>query len=87
MGDPANTLREIADWVGLDAQPVIDKIDAGEPLSIPHNIAGNQIRQKDSVVFKPSRGKRRPLPTVYRALAAATAAPLLPRYGYPLWRE
>ena len=64
---PSEELARIGDFVGINMEDVIARVEAGESLSIGHNIGGNAMRRSDTgcFTFKPDFAWKAELPHVY----------------------
>jgi hypothetical protein len=80
---PAEELRRIGAFLGIEVEPVLGRLAAGLPLETHHLIGGNGIRLAGSLQFDPGRERRRPpLPLWLRIAVVVLTAPLALRYGY-----
>lgn len=49
---PERTLRGIGGFVGLDLEPVIQKVVQDEAFKVGHNVGGNRVRLKQTICFE-----------------------------------
>ena len=75
--DPADELRRIGAFAGLDLSEAIAKVQEGAPISLRHSMAGNdEIKSEDGTfVFVPNAAGRRTMPWIYRVSAGILSAP------------
>jgi hypothetical protein len=78
--DPSGELRKLGEWIGCDPSGVIEKVRAGEALTIKHMYNGNPLARLGPFVFRPDVNK--PLPLRYRIIFRLIAWPLMWKYGY-----
>ena len=64
--DPAGEFRRIGAFLGVDLEPVVARIERGEPLSASHTVGGNELKLDGSFTFVPNAEGRRHLPAPYR---------------------
>lgn len=57
---PEHVLTRIGQFLGVDTSPVIRMLAKGEPLTVHHNVSGNQIRLSGQITFDPEKERRRP---------------------------
>jgi hypothetical protein len=82
--DPAPVLAVIAAWAQLEGTPPVDG-EATATLGENHTVTGNPDRlRRGPVRIRPDRAWVDGLPRGETVISTALAAPLLPRYGYPL---
>lgn len=77
---PDRELRRVGHFMDVDLEPVIERIGAGEALSLGHQIGGNELRHESTFVFN-ARGAS-PVPFWGRVAAWLLCWPMLLRYGY-----
>jgi Sulfotransferase family len=85
---PDEVLTAIMRWAGLRGPAPVGR-DGRATLGVNHTVTGNPDRLRRGPVTIAADGQwRRELPRRAALTATALAAPLLPRYGYPLtgWR-
>lgn len=83
--DPQGELKRLADFLGIDLQPVMQAIDRSEKMQVSHVIGGNDhVRADGGFVFEPKIGSHAPLPALYGAMVKVISWPLMLRYRYPL---
>ena len=50
--DPAPHISRICDEVGMDATPIIKRLEAGEPFRVGYEISGNRLLKNGAVAFR-----------------------------------
>jgi hypothetical protein len=79
---PAAELRRIEEFLGLSMQPVIDKIEMGEPLRVPHLLDGNRIRREEEITLRFDAAWRRQLTVGNRLVSVLLTLPFFILFGY-----
>jgi hypothetical protein len=90
LADPRRAVRELAAFAGLDvaANPLRFLGDRHADLRHGHSAAGNPMRfTAGRVPLRADDAWRTALLPGQRRLVGAVCAPLLRRYGYPLWSQ
>jgi Sulfotransferase family len=83
VGDPAGTIRELAEFAGVPAGPLDFLTDHSVWLGPCHSAAGNPMRfATGEVPLRQDEAWRTQLPAGQRRLVGALTAPLLSAYGY-----
>jgi len=82
--NPAEELKRIARFTGIDVSGVIEAIESGDPLPIEHKLAGNKMAKKGEFIFEPRRSKGRNLPGWLKWIGIFLTWPLLKYYGYEI---
>lgn len=54
MAAPADELKRLADWSGLDLADAIGRLGAGEPFTVGHLLTANRIRKLGRVRWSPA---------------------------------
>lgn len=81
--EPHKAMKRIGDFIGIDLSELADRMEAGKPMDIGHDIAGNQIRSgKTDFVFRPDEGWRGKLPASYRWIYWVFGMPHALLHGY-----
>lgn len=83
---PSAELGRLAKAFDLELDDVIGRIERGEPLTVGHNVGGNEIRNEGAVVFSPGKGKEHAMPRWLDYLTLVCCWPLMLAYGYSLRR-
>jgi hypothetical protein len=80
--EPSKELVRIGQFLGLSMQPVIEQIEAGQPLRVPYLLDGNRIRCETeiSLRFDDSWRKRQSLGD--RLVATLFTLPFFLLFGY-----
>lgn len=85
---PAETLRTLGGFLGVDLEATVGKIERGETLAVGHVIGGNDVRLEQGLRFEPGRERtRRQLPGWVGAMTLALCFPLMRRLGYATRRS
>lgn len=79
---PAAEFTRIAAHLGVCLDDLLAKLEQRAPLTIGHNLGGNQIRHDKQVVFNPEKGRAHELPGWLEALTFLFCWPLMLAYGY-----
>lgn len=80
--DPVGQLRRIGAFAGVKLDDLVRKVEAGEPLAVGHNVAGNRLRFREEIRIRPDFTWRERMPAPLRWILTAQLWPLLLRYGY-----
>jgi hypothetical protein len=79
---PVPELRRIGHFLNLSMEPVIEKIESGEALAVPHLLDGNRIRHQRAIHLRLDDGWRRGLPARDRLLTELLTFPFFIFFGY-----
>jgi hypothetical protein len=84
VSDPAETIRQLATFLGVDPRELLERIAAGDSFEVGHLVAGNRLRWQGKVRLDPRHlGRKGTLSrhqrVVFLALAGWLAAVLRPR--------
>jgi hypothetical protein len=79
---PADQLKRIGQFLGLSMEPVIDKIDAGEPLQVPYLLDGNRIRREKEIQLRFDDTWRKQQSLGNRLVAILFTFPFFVLFGY-----
>lgn len=81
---PEIIFQKLSEFLEIDLSEVRDAVINGHPLTFGHTIGGNGVRNEESFVFNITKGKKRPMPTFYKALIRIFCWPLMLLYGYKI---
>lgn len=80
---PAEALRRIGGFLGIDLSAAVGRLERNETLSVGHLIGGNDVRLERGLRFDPAKeATRRRLPGWVERMTVALCFPLMPRFGY-----
>ncbi len=79
--DPAQTLKDLGGFLGLDMDMVIEQMAAERPFPSGHGVGGNRMRRQGPIHIKVDEEWKTALPQ-YARLLASFSWPLASRYGY-----
>lgn len=79
---PGAELRRIGEFLGLSMDPVIEKLEAGQPLQVPCLLDGNRIRHKTEITLWFDDAWRRRLAFRHRLVAVLLTFPFFVFFGY-----
>ena len=80
---PEETLSALGRALGVPLNDVVEKLQAGRPLSVYHNLGGNRARRAGTIRFSRTAGSPRAAPSRWLSAAVDVLCwPLMRRYGY-----
>jgi hypothetical protein len=86
--EPDRELRRLGAALGIEVEPVLRMVRAGETLQAGHDIGGNDIRHEQGLRIDPQKeASRRALPRWVEVMTVGLCWPLMLRYGYSLRRQ
>ena len=80
--DPAETLREIGSFAGLDLGETGERLKRGDPVRPSHQIAGNRLRMSTAISVAKDEAWRSMMPRGQQAAFHRLGGWMLRRYGY-----
>jgi len=82
VADPGRALGEIGAMIGVDLDSVVTKLQAGQPITAKHEVAGNRLRMKGGVSLRTDQEWLAKMPSRQQRLFQWLCQPLQRRYGY-----
>ncbi|HEX6924550.1 MAG TPA: sulfotransferase [Longimicrobiaceae bacterium] len=84
VAEPGATLRRLGNFLGVNLEPVVERLQAGETFSAEHMVGGNRVRFETQIALRPNAvaAKDTALAGRERQLFALLGAWLNRRYGY-----
>lgn len=82
IDQPEAQLRRIGKFIALDVQPIIDKLESDEALSVGHNLGGNRVRFNRTIRFNPDQSWKNEMPYFYKLMFWLLAAPIARVFRY-----
>ena len=79
---PKQTLKELGDFIGIDTESIMYKVEMQTPMPIKHIYNGNMMSREGTFTFDPSIGMNMPIPLLYRIIFRLINWPLMLAYGY-----
>ncbi len=83
VADPRGVCRELLDWVGVGSSATVNGAQARHPAG--HELSGNPMRLQRDFKVTPDTEWCTSMPARDRGVATTLGAPLLAKYGYPLF--
>lgn len=80
--EPGKELTRIGDFLGLSMEPLIEKIEAGKPLTVPHLLDGNRIRCETEINLRFDDAWRKDQGWGERLTATLFTLPFFLKFGY-----
>ncbi len=80
--EPAVELTRIGEFLDLSMEPVIERIEAGEPLQVPYLLDGNRIRCEKEITLRFDDTWRRQQSLGERLVAILCTLPFFLLFGY-----
>lgn len=80
--EPAVELTRIGQFLGLSMEPVIERVEAGEPLQVPYLLDGNRIRCEEEITLRFDDTWRRRQSLGERLVAILCTLPFFLLFGY-----
>jgi|GEM_PF-3465327 len=80
--EPAKELTRIGQFLGLSMEPVIGRIEAGEPLRVPYLLDGNRIRCEKEITLRFDNTWRKRQSLGDRLVATLFTLPFFLLFGY-----
>jgi hypothetical protein len=84
LADPAESLRRIGNFVGIDTSTLIEQVERGEAFSVGHVVGGNRVRFQQAITLQRQEkgSKEHRLTRRQRLLFSILGRWLNRRYGY-----
>jgi hypothetical protein len=79
---PVREFERIGRFMDLSMEPVIARLEAGQPFAVPHLIDGNRIRREQQIQLQLDGEWQERLSRKHRLLSALLTFPLFVAYGY-----
>ncbi len=79
--DPAQSLTEIADFVGVAAEPMLTALNSDSGIDAGHGVGGNRLRRSGQVKLRFDEAWRHQADRMVKS-AGLLATPMAAKYGY-----
>lgn len=79
---PVQELNQLAEFLDLSLQQIIDKIKKDDPLIVPNILDGNRVRKRTRIKLKIDTEWKESLPKLERLLSVIITFPFFVKYGY-----